>query len=588
MRSKQFRSKQFNCISFRPFGQLLFCLLLIGIGLSTSQKASAQSGQIYYVAPYGDDENLGTFESPFGTIQHAVYTAEVPGDTVYVRGGTYHEAIQFTRSGTAENPIRILAYGDEKPIIDGQYLLPEGSPINPQGNNPPIPPEEFVYTPLARITGDYVEFRGFTLIRSRGRGITVGGQSNNYSTGVSVSDCIVQGARNAGIIAFLAEDLLIERCHVTDAGNYAPYSRAASELNWPVAVNAILSNNVTLREMRINHNWAEGIAAGRDSQHVTIEDSLIYNNFALQLYVHRSQHVTVTRNLLYHTNEAAYQRGGDPSQCIVINNESSFSNSLAVDQVLIANNVAVGCRKLIASWGSGSHTPISNVTIEHNTLVNAFSNVNQQNAFAISVADANLINMTIQQNVVSQNGFQVAEVMGNPPMTFAENAWSSQPITAARGTGDWIGDPLLVNPNAAIAPGEVSVNWYKPGPSSPLHSITMGPTDYIINAHTTDTPCWPMAGCPPAAPTLVSPLGQIEEASPSFVWGEVSDATSYTLVLYSADSDGIVFIEIYPQSICTNQQCSVQPSGLVLNAGDYRWLVQGHNEFGAGEWGIYQ
>lgn len=582
MSSQQFRRK-----SFRPLGQVMFGLLFVWFGLCTSESASAQSGQTYYVATDGDDENLGTFESPFGTIQHAVYTAEVPGDTVYVRGGTYHEAIQFTRSGTAENPIRILAYPDEKPVIDGQYLLPEGSPVNPQGNNPPIPPEEFVYAPLARITGDYVEFRGFSLIRSRGRGITVGGQANNYSTGVIISDCIIQSTRNAGIIALLAEDLLIERCHVTDAGNYAPYSRTASELNWPVAVNAILSSNVTLREMRIHHNWTEGIAAGRDSQHVTIEDSLIYNNFALQLYVHRSQHVTVTRNLLYHTNETAYQRGGDPSQCIVINNESSFTNSLTVDHVQIKNNVVVGCRKLIASWGSGSNLPISNVTIEHNTLVDAFSNVNAENAAAISVADANLTNMTIQQNVVSQNGFQVAEVIGNPPVTFAENAWSSQPITATRGTGDWIGDPELVNPNAPIAPGEVSVNWYKPGPSSPLHSMTMGPTDYIINAHTTGTPCWPMAGCPPEEPTLTMPLGSIEEASPTFVWQEVSGATSYTLAVYSVDSDAIVFMDTYPLSICTSQQCSVQPSGLVFNAGDYRWLVRGHNEFGAGEWGIH-
>ncbi len=566
------------------FYQVFACLSVLAFFLWQSQSVIAQSGQTYYVATDGDDNNLGTLEFPFGTIQHAAYVAEMPGDTVYVRGGTYHEAIQFTRSGSAADPIRILAYPGENPVIDGEYLLPAGPPVNPSMNNPPFPPEEFVWEPLVKLRGSYIEFRGFEIVRSRGRGITVAGTGTNYSQNITVGDCLIEGSRNAGIIAIYTEDLLIERCHITDAGNFAPFARTAFELDWPVTVNMRSTRNATLRETRVHHNWGEGIAAGRDSEHITIEDNLVYNNFALQVYIHRSQHVTVTRNLLYHTNEPAYQRGGDPSQCIVINNENQFPNSLGVDDVLVRNNVVVGCRRLIASWGSGSNVPISNVTIEHNTLVNAYSNVNQQNAAAIYVDNGNLVNMTIRQNVTSQQGFLVAEVVGSPAVTFLENAWSSQPITAASGMGDWVGDPQLSNPNALLAPGEVEVNWYKPGPASPLQTMTMGPTEYIVNAETTGCAGWPMDGCPPETPVMLSPTGTIQEASPSFVWQEPAETTSYTFVLYSVDTSSIALTETYLPSICTSGLCTAQLNSAMLAPGNYRWLVQAHNEYGASPW----
>jgi hypothetical protein len=42
----------------------------------------------YYVALDGNDNNAGTKSQPFATIQKA-QTVVQPGDTVYLRGGTY-------------------------------------------------------------------------------------------------------------------------------------------------------------------------------------------------------------------------------------------------------------------------------------------------------------------------------------------------------------------------------------------------------------------------------------------------------------------------------------------------------------------
>ena len=46
---------------------------------------------VYYVSPTGSDENPGSKERSFLTIQKA-QTAVSPGDTVYLRGGLYKMA----------------------------------------------------------------------------------------------------------------------------------------------------------------------------------------------------------------------------------------------------------------------------------------------------------------------------------------------------------------------------------------------------------------------------------------------------------------------------------------------------------------
>ncbi len=75
-------------------------------------------GATYYVATNGVDTNSGTLVSPWLTVAHAVATMNA-GDTTYVRGGTYNEAIiQFAKSGTQSAQIKLLNYPGEAPVID--------------------------------------------------------------------------------------------------------------------------------------------------------------------------------------------------------------------------------------------------------------------------------------------------------------------------------------------------------------------------------------------------------------------------------------------------------------------------------------
>jgi len=92
-------------------------------------------GEVYVVAVDGDDAGAGTEEAPFATIDRAI-EAVVPGDTIYVREGTYAltTSIQIDKSGTPDDPIVLSAYPGEHPVLDFS--------ANPRHANPPQPRDD--------------------------------------------------------------------------------------------------------------------------------------------------------------------------------------------------------------------------------------------------------------------------------------------------------------------------------------------------------------------------------------------------------------------------------------------------------------
>jgi len=85
----------------------------------TSSLVTATQAATYYVSPSGSDANSGTLTAPFVTLQKAVNLAN-PGDTIYMRGGTYALSgqVNINRDGTSGNPIRVFNYPGEVPILD--------------------------------------------------------------------------------------------------------------------------------------------------------------------------------------------------------------------------------------------------------------------------------------------------------------------------------------------------------------------------------------------------------------------------------------------------------------------------------------
>lgn len=76
-------------------------------------------GRTFVVATGGNDGNAGTLASPWRTLAKA-NSALSAGDTVFVRGGTYHEQIAPSRSGSAGAPIVYRAYPGDLVTVDGE------------------------------------------------------------------------------------------------------------------------------------------------------------------------------------------------------------------------------------------------------------------------------------------------------------------------------------------------------------------------------------------------------------------------------------------------------------------------------------
>ncbi|MEJ2628573.1 MAG: right-handed parallel beta-helix repeat-containing protein, partial [bacterium] len=66
-----------------------------------------------------NDSNKGTLTNPWKTIQHAVDIL-LPGDTVFIKQGSYYENLTTQRSGnTTDGYITFSAYPQETPVING-------------------------------------------------------------------------------------------------------------------------------------------------------------------------------------------------------------------------------------------------------------------------------------------------------------------------------------------------------------------------------------------------------------------------------------------------------------------------------------
>jgi hypothetical protein len=97
---------------------LIEAILAVALALGVLPTVQAD-GTAYYVARDGDDANPGTLQAPWRTIGK-VNRELRPGDTVYIRAGTYDEIIEPDRSGTPGNPITYTRYQDEEVVIAGE------------------------------------------------------------------------------------------------------------------------------------------------------------------------------------------------------------------------------------------------------------------------------------------------------------------------------------------------------------------------------------------------------------------------------------------------------------------------------------
>lgn len=164
---------------------LLLVLLFTFAGLSA---------RTIYVATTGNDTNAGTETAPYLSIQKAIDDA-LPGDVIYLRGGTYMltKRIKIEKAGTESARICLWAYPGERVIIDGSAIAV--SSVN-----------EFKQARCIYVNhfGDYWHFKNLELCNAKDNGMKLEG---SYCV---VENCKFYGNNDTGLQLGMYKDFSIE------------------------------------------------------------------------------------------------------------------------------------------------------------------------------------------------------------------------------------------------------------------------------------------------------------------------------------------------------------------------------------------
>jgi len=220
----------------------------------------------YYISPSGNDSTgNGTLGNPWFSLNKA-WTVVAAGDVIYLRGGTYTYSTQqylVGKNGSSGNPILILAYASESPIITRGVTF--SKPIAPKG--------------MVFMTANYVFIKGirFTGMTTDDDQVDAGlylVDINNCTFEQIVSDnnvhgCYVEGSYTGNL--WLNSDF---------HDNYSNFNGTNGGNSDGIALsyNSNTSAVNTIRGCRAWNNGDDGFDTFENKGYVSIEDCWAWHN----------------------------------------------------------------------------------------------------------------------------------------------------------------------------------------------------------------------------------------------------------------------------------------------------------------------
>src|SRR4030095_14117277 len=226
-----------------------FSLLLLGL----SSLVAATQAATYYVAPSGSNSNPGTLAAPFATLQKAHDIAN-PGDTIYMRGGTYVAAqVDITRNGSSGNYINVFNYSGEVPVLDAVNDNRAGAAVIKVKN------------------ASWWHFKGLEIKNGYASGVYLAGPaSNNIVEFCNIHNNTRVQASGAGIIIEAGSNNLLLNNDSHHNGVYGTSGGDGIDINSPGTGNIVRGN-------RVWRNNDDGIDLW-GSQHVLVEGNWSWEN----------------------------------------------------------------------------------------------------------------------------------------------------------------------------------------------------------------------------------------------------------------------------------------------------------------------
>jgi hypothetical protein len=426
------------------------------------------------VAKTGNDSNAGTSSLPCLTINHGI-TLLTPGDTCFVKVGTYQEYVHFFSSGTVGHPIVLKNYGTDVVTIDAQstrvyclyaadqsYITIDGINIlnstaynlNFVGCNNVILKNMVSTAPVNsvtygfEVTGDSNWADHFTL-----QNLTaVGGGYCIWLTGkvsnTTVTNCEVSQAKYTGLEINVdnvtipsGPQLLVRPRSIVVDGVY-------SHNNTIQGISMRIAQNITVRNSHSAYNGATGIQIEAYTDTVLVENNICEfgsrsYTYETGIWLYLSNHATIRKNILRNNQTGLRVSGGSSSFQIYYN-------------LIYNNNYSPG-----GTNQSTSGVDFSNAhgTFYDNTLYGNCAS-NSQLAGLYFYPDTSTVDL--KNNIIMNSG-------GAKDMTFLQ-------MPASIVTSDY---NIVYNANRAtsILVGSTSYSWsgYKIASSQDVHSVNSDP-----------------------------------------------------------------------------------------------------------------
>lgn len=199
----------------------------------------------YYVATTGTNGGNGSTSSPFRTISEAMSANLKPGDEVVVKAGTYNEAINIDKDGSAAGNITLRSE-----VPGGALIRP------PSGSHNAI-----------SVNGNYVTIDGFDIKGGNGDGI----EANNVHH-VSILNNKVHDAGESGIQFNQSDFIKIEGNETYNNASSGWFSGISIYENRNITGDTSTDGYRTIVRNNISHDNVTKSGAHTDGNGIIIDD----------------------------------------------------------------------------------------------------------------------------------------------------------------------------------------------------------------------------------------------------------------------------------------------------------------------------
>jgi parallel beta-helix repeat protein len=385
------------------------------------------------------------------------------GDDVYFKcGDTWKgETLWMVWGGTAADYAIVGAYhmanGNEIHRVSGKKPIINGNHIAPVATHPD--PKDWVG--LIQVSKQkYVLIENLILTNSEGHGVKI-----DKSSYVDIKNIETNDTYRAGIIysdSPYANGNVVNNI-VQKADMVWPEYAINNNLHWPAGLVAIDSSYLTIKNNKVFDCYGEGIGSfsldsSMPARYNVIEDNIVYNNRAVQIYIANSSHNIIRRNLIYgSTTEKSYHRfvGSNgtgyngPGLWVA---DESWTDPLSSDNQFYGNMIANCSSGIVIDVGQTGST-FKNSVFYNNTVIDCDQ--------LVTIYGSSFKNSYIRNNIfgfINGTGKAYKGPTTTSGLTWEFNLWPDYADGSRASSNNVYGIPKLKRMTGwnNLAPGSVS------------------------------------------------------------------------------------------------------------------------------------